>query len=142
MKGVYYKLPLDFGGLVQQQELSKMTLESSIGQHIFMLMTTCLGECKFDEGYGCEIWNADFDLLRSDNELKNFVTRSLKHTLISHEKRIKLQDIEVRISEQNLGDLRQKRIKKKVIIDIKATILETNRSLFIQNAFFVSPLSY
>ena len=101
MKGIYYKLPIDFGGLMKKQDLAKIALEDSISQSIYTLMTTVFGECKFDETYGCELWDTDFDLLKSDDELKVFVAKSLKNSIIQHEKRIFLQDIEIKISEQN-----------------------------------------
>ncbi|WP_392420382.1 GPW/gp25 family protein [Capnocytophaga canis] len=142
MKGIYYKLPIDFENLINKKELPKMTLEDSVEQYIFMLMTTSFGECKFDEKYGCEIWDSDFDLLKNDNDLKNYIIKSLKNTLMQYEKRIDLEDIEVIISEQDLGGHHKKRIKKKIIIHVKGIILETNRSFGFQKYFFVSPLSY
>ena len=127
MKGIYYKLPIDFGGLMKKQDLAKIALEDSISQSIYTLMTTVFGECKFDETYGCELWDTDFDLLKSDDELKVFVAKSLKNSIIQHEKRIFLQDIEIKISEQNLGEINKKRIKKKVLVSVRAIVLETNR---------------
>ena len=105
MKGIYYKLPIDFEGLMKKQDLAKIALEDSISQSIFTLMTTVFGECKFDETYGCELWDTDFDLLKSDDELKVFVAKSLKNSLIQHENRIFLQDIEINISEHTLGEI-------------------------------------
>ena len=142
MKGIYYKLPIDFGGLMKKQDLAKIALEDSISQSIFTLMTTVFGECKFDETYGCELWDTDFDLLKSDDELKVFVAKSLKNSIIQHEKRIFLQDIEIRISEQNLGEINKKRIKKKVLVSVRAIVLETNRPFVYDFSFFVRPLSY
>ena len=105
-------------------------------------MTTVFGECKFDETYGCELWDTDFDLLKSDDELKVFVAKSLKNSIIQHEKRIFLQDIEIKISEQNLGEINKKRIKKKVLVSERAIVLETNRPFVYDFSYFVSPLSY
>lgn len=142
MKGIYYKLPIDFGGLMKKQDLAKIALEDSISQSIFTLMTTVFGECKFDETYGCELWDTDFDLLKSDNELKTFVAQSLKNSISQHEKRITVQDIDVITTDIDLGNLGKKRIKKKVLVSVKAVILETNRPYVYKNSFFVSPLSY
>lgn len=142
MKGIYYKLPIDFKNLMSKGDLSKITLEHSIRQHIFMLMTTSFGECKFDESYGCGIWELDFDLLKNDNELKILIHKGLKDCITRYEKRFVVEDIEVSISEQNIGVNHQKRIKKKIIIKIKGAVLETNRVLDFQDYFFVSPLSY
>ena len=142
MKGAYYKLPLDFESLMQKKDADKITLEASISQHIFMLATTALGECKFDETYGTEIWEMDFDLLKSDNMLKELIAETLKKSLQMHERRLFLEDVEVLVNDFNLETLGKKRMKKKVSIIIKGLILETNRPFVFNNSFFVGPLSY
>ena len=113
---------------------------SNLKSFYFLSFVVCNG--KFDETYGCELWDSDFDLLKSDNELKAFVAQSLKNSIAQHEKRITTQDIEVTITEQDLGNLEKKRIKKKVLVSIKAIVLETNRPYTFKNSFFVSPLSF
>lgn len=35
MKGLYYKLPLDFQGLMKRKDIDKISIEDSIRQHIF-----------------------------------------------------------------------------------------------------------
>ena len=142
MKGAYYKLPLDFESLMQKKDADKITLEASVSQHIFMLATTALGECKFDETYGTEIWEMDFDLLKSDNMLKELIAETLKKSLQMHERRLFLEDVEVLVNDFNLGTLGKKRMMKKVSIIIKGLILETNRPFVFNNSFFVGPLSY
>ena len=142
MQGVYYNLPLDFESLIEKKDAEKVTLETSIRQHIFLLATTALGECKFDETYGTEIWEMDFDLLKSDNMLKELIAETLKKSLQMHERRLFLEDVEVLVNDFNLGTLGKKRMKKKVSIIIKGLILETNRPFVFNNSFFVGPLSY
>ena len=142
MQGIYYKIPIDFESLTEKKDAEKMPLEASIHQHIFLLATTSFGECKFDETYGTEIWEMDFDIMKSDNSLKEFIAETLKKSIAMHERRIKLEDVEVVISDHNLGTLGKKRMKKKVSISIKGLILETNRPFIFNNSFFVGPLSY
>ena len=142
MQGVYYKIPFDFESLTEKKDAEKMSLEASIHQHIFLLATTSFGECKFDETYGTEIWEMDFDIMKSDNALKEFITQSLKKSVGIHEKRIKLEDVEVVVSDHNLGTLGKKRMKKRIFISIKGIVVETNRPLMFNNSFFVGPLSY
>ena len=142
MQGVYYKIPFDFESLTEKKDAEKMSLEASIHQHIFLLATTSFGECKFDETYGTEIWEMDFDIMKSDNSLKEFIAETLKKSIAMHERRIKLEDVEVVISDHNLGTLGKKRMKKQVSISIKGLVLETNRPFIFNNSFFVGPLSY
>lgn len=142
MKGAYYKIPFDFEGLMEKKDAYKISLDASISQHIFMLSTTYLGECKFDETYGTEIWEMDFDLLKTDNSLKELIAGTLKTSIEMHEKRLRLENVEVNIRDYNLGTLGKRRMKKKVEIGIKGLILETNRPFVFNNSFFVGPLSY
>lgn len=142
MQGVYYKIPFDFESLTEKKDAEKISLETSIHQHIFLLATTSFGECKFDEAYGSEIWEMDFDIMKSDNSLKEFIADTLKKSVTTYERRIRLEDVEVMINDHNLGTLGKKRMKKKVSISIKGTVLETNRPFMFSNSFFVGPLSY
>ncbi|KUJ55375.1 GPW/gp25 family protein [Chryseobacterium aquaticum] len=142
MQGVYYKIPFDFESLTEKKDAEKILLETSIHQHIFLLATTSFGECKFDETYGSEIWEMDFDIMKSDNSLKEFIADTLKKSVTAYERRIRLEDVEVIINDHNLGTLGKRRMKKKVSIVIKGTVLETNRPFIFSNAFFVGPLSY
>jgi len=142
MKGIYYKIPIDFEGIIQKKEPEKISIDPSVSQQIFLLATTALGECKFDETFGTEIWELDFDLLKSDNQLKEYMANALKNGVAMHEKRLVLEDVDVFVSDYNLGTSGRKRIKRKVMISIKGLVLETNRPFLFQNAFFVGPLSY
>lgn len=142
MQGVYYKIPFDFESLTEKKDAEKISLETSIHQHIFLLATTSFGECKFDETYGSEIWEMDFDIMKSDNSLKEFIADTLKKSVTIYERRIRLEDVEVIINDHNLGTLGKRRMKKKVSIVIKGTVLETNRPFMFSNSFFVGPLSY
>ena len=105
MKGLYYKLPLDFQGLMKRKDIDKISIEDSIRQHIFLISTTSFGECKFDESFGSEIWEMDFDLLKSNNNLREMMMNSLKRDISKNEKRVVLEDISVEISDYNLGTI-------------------------------------
>lgn len=142
MKGNYYKLPIDFDSLMAKKDVDKIPLSASISQHIFLLSTISFGECKFDETYGTEIWELDFDLLKTDNSLKDFISGALKNSIRLHEKRLHLEDVEISIRDYNIGITGKTRMKKRVEIGIKGVILETNQPFIFKNSFFVGPLSY
>jgi hypothetical protein len=129
MKGIYYKIPMDFGAVINKKDADKIS-------------TTALGECKFDETFGTEIWEMDFDLLKTDNSLKEFIINSMKKTIVMNEKRLLLEDVDVSVKDQNLGTFGKRRMKKRVVISVKGQVLETNRPFLYQNSFFVGPLSY
>lgn len=142
MRGVYYKIPMDFEAIVNKKDAEKISIDNSISQQIFLISTTALGECKFDETFGTEIWEMDFDLLKTDNSLKEFIVSSMKKSIVMHEKRLLLEDVEVSVKDHNLGTFGKRRMKKRVVISVKGQVLETNRPFLFQNSFFVGPLSY
>jgi len=133
---------MDFEGIIHKKDADKISIDNSISQQIFLVATTALGECKFDETFGTEIWELDFDLLKSDNQLKEYIVSALKKGVIMHEKRLFMEDVEVSVTDYNLGTIGKRRMKKKVIISVKGQVLETNRPFLFKNSFFVGPLSY
>ena len=142
MKGTYYKTPIDFKALIEKRDLAKTTLATSIDKQLFLLATTAWGECKFDEGFGIGFWEADFDMLKSDANLKLLVKESLKEAIQRYEKRLFVQEVEVEVTNQNLSTLEKTRTKKKVIIYIKGFIRETNNPYEYRTHLFIAPLSY
>lgn len=142
MKGAFYKLPIDFGSIIQKKELEKTSLEHSIAQQIILLATTTFGECKFDETYGSKIWEIDFDLLMNENTLKEIISKTMKQSLGQHENRIKIIDIKIELSETKFLVKDVNRAKKRVDIIIEATVKSTNRPFDFRGYFFVGPLSY
>lgn len=139
---MFLKIPIDFNQIIQKKELDTITLEHSIAQRIVLLTTTYFGECKFDETFGCEIWNLDFDFLMSDNILKNTIMNALKESIYMHEQRLIITDVIVDISEQKIQSLDTYRTKKRIDVRIKGNIKETNRDFNFNGFFFVGPLSY
>lgn len=142
MKGAFYKLPIDFNSVIQKKELEKTSIEHSIAQQIILLATTTFGECKFDETFGSKIWEIDFDLLMNENTLKEIISKTMKQSLLFHEKRIKVNELKVELSEAMYLVDDVSRAKKKVDIIIEATIKSTNRTFDFRGYFFVGPLSY
>ena len=142
MKGTYYKTPIDFKALIEKRDLAKTTLETSIDQHLFLLATTAWGECKFDEGFGTGFWEADFDMLKSDANLKLLVKESLKEAIQRYEKRLFVQEVEVEVTNQDFSTLAKTRTKKKVTVYIKGFIKETNNPYEYRTHLFIAPLSY
>lgn len=143
MFGIYYKTPIDFKSLVQKKELEKTNLEHSIAQFINTIATTSFGECKFDSNFGCNIWDADFDLLTNTNMLKQDIKEGLISAIKLNEKRLDLKDIEVDISEEQVSSVdKALRMKKKVSITINGFVKKTNRSFQFYGYFYLGPLSY
>src|SRR5262245_30550714 len=124
---MYLKIPIDFGRIIAKKELELTTLEHSIAQQLILVATTYFGECKFDETFGCDIWNIDFDFLMNDNDLKKTVHAALKEAIRRHETRLLLRDVEVVIREERIPLLNGFRAKKKVSARVLGKVVQTNR---------------
>ncbi|AWK05200.1 lysozyme [Flavobacterium crocinum] len=142
MKGAFYKLPIDFNAIIQKRELEKTSIEHSIAQQIILLATTTFGECKFDETFGSRIWEIDLDLLMNENTLKENISKTMKQSLLLHENRINVNELQIELSETKYWVDNVSRTKKRVDIIITATIKSTNRGFDFRGYFFVGPLSY
>ncbi|WP_433829361.1 GPW/gp25 family protein [Flavobacterium anhuiense] len=142
MKGAFYKLPINFNAILQKKELEKTSIEHSIAQQVILLATTTFGECKFDETFGSKIWEIDFDLLMNENSLKEIISKTMLKSLLLHEKRIKVNELRVELSETMYHVVAISRGKKRVDIIIEANIKSTNRDFNFRGYFFLGPLSY
>ncbi len=142
MNEKYYKIPLNFQLLANKKSNEMISLNDSISQQIFLLATTYMGECKFDEEYSSDIWKIDFDLLTDENYLKNIFGDSLKKVILKYEKRLKVHELKVNIAYANLATSQNAKVKKCITIDIFGIILKTNIPYHYQDKFYVGPLSY
>jgi phage baseplate assembly protein W len=143
MYGIYYKTPINFKDLIVKKEVEKTNLEHSIAQYINLVATSSYGECKFDEMFGCKIWEMDFDLLSDQNTLKDNIREALKNAIKLHEYRLELTEIEVSITEAKAASYNNNmRMKKKINIVINGNVKKTNRPFNFYGYFFVGPLSY
>ena len=64
----YYELPINFSSLMQKNnELAACDLKKSIAQNIYLIITSRFRENRFDDSYGCELWDMDFELVHNES---------------------------------------------------------------------------
>ncbi|TWP24074.1 lysozyme [Apibacter muscae] len=143
MYGIYYKKPLNFKDIIEKKDLEKTNLEKSIMQYIDLIVTTSFGECKFQELFGCKVWEMDFDLLSDDNSLRDRIKNNIKDALKMHEGRLEVTEIVVTIGVGRVAALSNSyRVKKGVVALINGFIKKTNRPFVYKSEFYLGPLSY
>ncbi|MGM5632027.1 GPW/gp25 family protein [Apibacter raozihei] len=143
MYGIYYNTPINFKDIIEKKDIEKTNLESSIARYINLLVTSSFGECKFDETYGCKIWEMDFDLLSDSNTLRDRIKKDIKETIKMHESRLELSEVEISVGiDQSLNHNNALRMKKKISMKILGAVKKTNRPFRFHGHFFVGPLSY
>ena len=143
MNGDYYRLPLRFRDIVEQKDHAKCEIKSSIAQNIHLISTTYLGECKFDQSFGCSVWEIDFNNFISDSSFKEHLKESLQNSIKKFEKRLRLTRLHIDIKQDSvLYYSSAKHVKKRINISIKGSIVKTDEPFEFYEYFYVSPLSY
>ena len=138
-----YSKPLNFSNIGKGHDLETQDLGASISQYIELIIFTRYGEHRYNTEFGCEIWDMDFELIRSESIWEEKLRQSLITSIVNFEKRIYDVNVDVHISEINkFYPLRNvSEIKKRVEIVIKGKLNKTGETYVFSTALFLSPLS-
>jgi phage baseplate assembly protein W len=143
MNTTYYKRPLALRRLFDRQYLETCSLGMSISQHIELIIFTRFGEHRYDPGFGCEVWELDFELITSRALWEDKMQQSLHRALAEREQRI--YDVAVTIEVTDVEKVYPLRlvteIKKRVSVGIRARVTATGERYSFQTSLFLSPLS-
>ena len=142
MKRSYYQIPFDFGKFFEQKELTKITLRESISQFISVIITTYFQEYTFDENFGSEIWETDFDLLTNPNVLKEQIRNSLQDKISTYEKRLSNVKVQLYLGEDLSQKVEKVRLKKYLTIKVIGKVIKTDEPYTFSGNYFLAPLSY
>jgi len=142
MQGQYYKLPLDLSRILQKKDMQVCNLEESVTQHIHLLITTVLGENKDDPQYGCQLWESDFDVKASNNEVKEQVENAIRTSIVRYEKRLAQIKVVAVVNQEELALANGRKVKKKIKVTISGMLAKNNNPFLYSSYFYVSPLSF
>ncbi|WP_298503547.1 GPW/gp25 family protein [uncultured Maribacter sp.] len=138
----YYQAPFDFKRFFEKKELKKITLQESVSQFISIIITTYFEEYDFDENFGSEIWETDFDLLVNANVLKERIKKSLSEQIVTYEKRLGKINLTLNLQESVSEKSNKVRLKKYLNISITGVLLKTNEPYHFSGDYYLAPLSY
>ncbi|QLG46845.1 GPW/gp25 family protein [Costertonia aggregata] len=138
----YYKAPFDFKRFFEKKELQKISLQESISQFISVIITTYFQEYTFDDDFGSEIWESDFDLLVNTNVLKERIKKSLKEQIDTYEKRLAKVNLDIDLRENISESSKKVRLKKFLKIVITGVIVKTDEPYSFVGDYYLAPLSY
>lgn len=143
MSSPYYKYPLSLSSIFENKDLKKCDLGESISQNIQLIITSSHGEHRYNEQFGCKIWEMDFELVMSQRLWEEKLRQSLLAGIIEFEKRIENVNIEVQISEvENFQPIHKYvAIKRKVDILVRALIAETGEKYNFHTDLYLSPVA-
>jgi phage baseplate assembly protein W len=127
----YYSIPLDFGRLCKRAvKHDKTDPAESVIQHIYLILSASYGSSRFDYDYGCVLTAYDFENPGNVERIKHQLEKSVKDLLVKYEKRLGDIKLNIQIKEEDIntqGILKIRKMKKKVEINISATLLALNR---------------
>jgi phage baseplate assembly protein W len=143
MSSPYYKYPLALSRVFENHELTKCVLGESISQNIQLIITSAHGEHRYNESFGCKIWEMDFELVMSQRIWEEKLRQSLLAGIKEYERRIENVNIEVQISEvENFMPVsKYVAIKRKVDILVKGIIVETGEKYHFHTDLYLSPVA-
>ena len=139
MSASYYCLPLDLEGILERHRLPRCTVEESIAQHLYLILTTYFGESRFEPDFGCQVWEQDFEAMTT-MRWKDNVQHSVEQSIRAYEPRLTRPRVEVAVSEFELKNVQQ-RIRKRLEVKVSAALHRTDEPFQFQASLFVAPLS-
>ena len=143
MRHKYYTLPLDPGSLMQKKEHPGCNLKQSVGHHLHLIITTAFGEMQSSPDFGNSIWEHDFDNVTTRIRQQEWMKQSLLQAIRKHEKRLDAVKVDVLVKQEEIGALSaERRVKKRLDINITGRLTATSEDITFRDSFFVSPLSY
>lgn len=143
----YYRFPLNMSQLMQKRELPSTDLITSIRQNIYLILTSEFGEFRYDETYGCTIWEHDFENIVSVHTWRETMTNSLRLAISTHEMRISNVRVRIEVNQEERPLLSHtktiSRLKKCVDVFVSGVIIETNQPFNPPpQRLYISPFSF
>jgi hypothetical protein len=136
----FYTLPLRLDKVISRKPLTFCSLQESIAQNLYLLITTDFKELRYDHTYGCSVWEQDFEIL-ANIKWKDTIAASLEETIRKHEERLNNIRVKVEIEEYRFLNKEIIRIKRKLIIRINGFISKTNEKFEFLEQIFIAPFS-
>ena len=141
---MYYKLPFDFGNIMDGQDAEpSYNLGENIAQHIQLLITTKMGENRYDPYYGNEIWNLEFENSLTDSQWEEKFRQSVNYSILAYEPRLVNADASIHseLVEKVWPIKDYTEVKKKVTIVIRAFLRDSGEKFSFKTELFLSPMS-
>jgi phage baseplate assembly protein W len=139
MSDTYYQLPLDLEGILERRRLPRCSVQESIAQHMYLLLTTHFGEARFEPDFGCQVWEQDFEAMAT-MRWKDRVQQSVEQAIQEFEPRLMQARVQVAVLDFELKGVSQ-RIRRRLEVTITAALYRTREPFTFQASLFVAPLS-
>lgn len=118
-------------------------LQQSIAQRIHLILITNFNEFRYDNKFGCIIWEHDFENVPNISKWKDSMAKAVKEELEQYEKRLQNIKTSLELTEEEFRSKDKdvyRKIKRRVDIKINANLKLTNEPFFFQELLYVSPI--
>jgi len=140
----YYRMPFNPGALFSDEgSIAICSTAESIAHNIMLLITTRKGENRFDEDYGNEVWDIEFDNAATQVLWEQTFINSLTLLILEHEQRITNPIVKVHTSlvHHTYKTKSFTVIKKKATIAVNAKLFDSGEHFSFSTEIFLSPMS-
>lgn len=137
----YYTLPLRFDEILNHKPHPTCSLSQSVAQNLYLMLTTHFAESRFDESFGCSLWDEDF-ANQANSRWKEDIRQSIEDSVTNHEKRLTQVRVRIELADQEMHLSRtNRRIKRRLSVWVDGVLKRTNESFSFQRSLFLAPLS-
>jgi len=144
MESQNYKIPFNPSSLmISNGQIETCDMAESIAQNIMLLIVTKKGENRYDENYGNDVWNVEFDNGVTPSMWENLFVTSLQRQIAEYEPRIVNAVVQAHINyvEHSYETRCFSEVKKKVKVGINAKMEATGERFNFSTELFLSPMS-
>ncbi len=139
MAATYYQLPLDLESILERRQLPRCSVQDSVAQHLYLLLTTYFGESRYEPDFGCQVWEQDFEAMTT-MRWKDQVQQSVEQSIRAFEPRLVQARAQVAVMDFELKGVSQ-RIRRRLEITVTAALYRTREPFTFHASLFVAPLS-
>lgn len=144
MESQNYKIPFNPANMmISNGQIETCDMAESIAQNIMLLIVTKKGENRYDENYGNDVWNVEFDNGVTPAMWENLFVTSLQRQIAEYEPRIVNAVVQANITyvEHSYETRGFSEVKKKVRVGINAKMESTGERFNFSTELFLSPMS-
>lgn len=142
----YYALPLRCDLLIQgagrqpaNARQMYVSLDESIQEHVYLLITTPFRAVRFDVAYGCEVWDGDFSSGNDSNDTRwtDQIQSSVVRAIRTYEPRLERIEVLAELDRDGADDAH-----KRLVVTVTAEIKKSNHRTFrFQRIILIAPFA-
>jgi phage baseplate assembly protein W len=140
----FYSIPLEAGLLIDKKKHPQCNIRESIRMNINIIVKTQFREYRYNQTYGCYIWNQDYSTVTNISKWLDELQSSVITSIEMNEPRISKTEVKIDLEQAEIFE-RYKgqplRLKHKLTIEIRAVITHLNEPFEHMEFLYFSPLS-